>query len=183
MWITGQNEPYENQLRLLNILPLPMYMQMNDLLTILKLTQEWGDDIEIPELNKVRDRSTELYTLRKVRLEKARNEFVLKNCRLANWINDEINLMEPRGLKNRILYLTPRMSKPTLKFRGTLRTKETTDWAILESCRCYLRRTNSCSWLRATARTAGKRGQFSKLKLGINSPQFLTVKPQQQQHS
>ena len=25
-WITGRNEPYENQLRLLNILSLPMYM-------------------------------------------------------------------------------------------------------------------------------------------------------------
>ena len=72
-WITGRNEPYENQLRLLNTLPLPMYMRMKDLLTLTKLTQEGRDDIEIPEINKVRGRSTELYTLRKVRLEKARN--------------------------------------------------------------------------------------------------------------
>ena len=56
MWITGRNEPYENQLRLLNILPLPLYMQMNDLLTLSKLTQEGRDDIEIPEINKVRGR-------------------------------------------------------------------------------------------------------------------------------
>ena len=41
--------------------------------------------------------------------------------------------------------------------------------------------TPASSSLRAPARTAGKRGQFSKLKLGINSPQFLTVQPQQQQ--
>ena len=34
--------------------------------------------------------------------------------------------------------------------------------------------------MRATPRTAGKSGQFSKLKSGSNSPQF-TVKPQQQQ--
>ena len=101
-WITGRNEPYENQLRLLNILPLPMYIQMNDLLTLSKLTQEGRDDIEIPEINNVRGRSTELYTLRKVRLEKARNEFFFKNCRLANRIDNEINFMEPRGLKNRI---------------------------------------------------------------------------------
>ena len=104
-WITGQNEPYENQLRLLNILPLPMYMQMNDVLTLSMLTQEGRDDIEIPEINKVPGRSTELYTLRKVSLEKARNEFVFKNCRLANRIDNEINFMEPRGLKNRILNL------------------------------------------------------------------------------
>ena len=104
-WITGRNAPYENQLRLLNILPLPMYIQMNDLLTLSKLTQEGRDDIEIPEINKVRGRSTELYKLRKIRHEKARNEFVFKNCRLANRIDNEINFMEPRGLKNRILKL------------------------------------------------------------------------------
>ena len=95
-WITGRNEPYENQLRLLNILPLPMYIQMNDLLTLSKLTQEGRDDNEIPEKNKVRGRSTQLYTLRKVRLEKARNEFVYKNCRPANRIDNEISFMEPR---------------------------------------------------------------------------------------
>ena len=67
--ITGRNEPYENQLRLLNILPLPMYLQMNDLLTLSKLTQEGRDDIETPEINKIRGRSTELYMLRKVRCE------------------------------------------------------------------------------------------------------------------
>ena len=50
-WITGRNEPYENQLRLLNILPLPMYVQMNNRLTASKLTQEGRDDIEIPEIN------------------------------------------------------------------------------------------------------------------------------------
>ena len=99
MWITVRNEPYENQLRLLKILPLPMYMQMNDLLTLSKLTKEGRNDIEIPEINKVRRRSTELYILRKLRLEKATNEFVFKNCRLANRNDNEKNFMEPRGLK------------------------------------------------------------------------------------
>ena len=67
-WITGRNKPYENQQKLLNILPLPMYI--NNLLTLSKFTQEGKDDIEIPKINKVR-RFTELYRLRKVRLEKA----------------------------------------------------------------------------------------------------------------
>ena len=44
---------YENQLRLLNILPLPMYMQMNDFVSLSKLTQEGRDLIEVPEINKV----------------------------------------------------------------------------------------------------------------------------------
>ena len=78
---------------------------MDDLLTLAKLTPEGRDDIEIPEVNKIRGRSTELYTLRKVRLEKARNQYVFKNCRLANRIDNEINFMESRGLKNRILNL------------------------------------------------------------------------------
>ena len=52
-WITGQNGTSENQLRFLNILPLPMYMQMNDLRTLSKLTQKRRDDIEITEINKV----------------------------------------------------------------------------------------------------------------------------------
>ena len=79
--ITGQNEPYENQMRLLNIWPLPLYIQMNDFLILSKLTKDGKDDIEIPEIKKVRGRSTELYTLRKVRLEKARNEFVFKTSK------------------------------------------------------------------------------------------------------
>ena len=82
-----------------------MHMQTNDLLTLLKLAQEGRDDNEIREINKVRRRYTELYTLRKVRLERLRNEFVFKNCRLANRIVNEINFLEPRGLKNRILNL------------------------------------------------------------------------------
>ena len=53
-WITGQNKPYENQLRLLNISPLSMSMHKNDLLTLSKLTQKGRDDIEKPGIKKVR---------------------------------------------------------------------------------------------------------------------------------
>ena len=56
------------------------------------------DDIEIPEINKVRG-------IVHAQKSKARNKFVFKNCRLANRIDNEINFMEPRGLKNRILKL------------------------------------------------------------------------------
>ena len=43
-------------------------------------------------------------------------------------------------IRRRQCYI-PGRSKPTRKLRGTLRTKKTTDRAILESSRCYLRRT------------------------------------------
>ena len=132
-WITGQNEPYENQLRLLNILPLPMYMLMNNLLTLSKITQERRDDIAITEINKVRRRSTELYTLRKVRLKKAQNEFIFKKGRLANRIDNEINFMEPRGLKNRILNLKWKF------FNKSFNTQNICTWQLCCDChRCRL---------------------------------------------
>ena len=93
-----------------------MYNQMNDLLTLSKLTQEGRDDIEIPEIDKDPGRSTELYTLRKLRLEKARKEIVFKNGRLANRIDNKINSMEPRGLKNRILNLIWKFGNKLFKF-------------------------------------------------------------------
>ena len=105
--ITGRREAYESQLRLLNILPFRTYMQMNDLptITLSMLTQERREDFKIPEMNKVRGRSTELYSLRNLRLEKARSEFFSKKCRLANRTDNEMYFIEPRGLKNRILKL------------------------------------------------------------------------------
>ena len=82
-WKTGQNEPYENQLRILNISPLSLYMQMNDLLNLSKLTQEERDDFELPEINKNRKTSAELYTLIKVSFETARNELVFKKLQTS----------------------------------------------------------------------------------------------------
>ena len=64
---------------------------MQVLITLSKLNQEGKEEFEIPEINKIRGRSTELYTLRKVKLAKAGNEFIFKNCRLANPIDNEIN--------------------------------------------------------------------------------------------
>ena len=81
-----------------------MYMQMNDLLTLSKLTQEGRDDFEIPEMNKVRGRSTEMYTRRKVRLEKARNEVVFKKLQTS----------KPNRQWNKF-YGTARTEKPNTK--------------------------------------------------------------------
>ena len=39
----------------------------------------------------------------KTRTEKARSEFTFKTCRIANRLENLINLREPSGLKNRIL--------------------------------------------------------------------------------
>ena len=52
--------PYPNQLRLLNILPLPMFMQLNDILLLSKLTE---DDSFLPMLkqNSEKGRTNELF--------------------------------------------------------------------------------------------------------------------------
>ena len=102
-WILGQKVmPYPNQLRLLNILPLPMFMQLNDILLLSKLTE---DDSFLPMLkqNSEKGRTKELFKLPKTRTEKARNDFFFRTCRLANRIEKYIEFNTKKGLKNRVL--------------------------------------------------------------------------------
>ena len=56
------------------ILPLPMFMQLNDILLLSKLTE---DDSFLPMLkqNSEKGRTIELFKLPKTRTEKARNDF------------------------------------------------------------------------------------------------------------
>ena len=103
-WITSQLEgQYLTSLQLLNILPLPMYMQLNDLLTFSKFFHEKPDGVEFSELTESRGRSTELFNLRKVRLKKARSEFIFKTARTVNKTNSDFDFLKREGLKNRIL--------------------------------------------------------------------------------
>ena len=102
-WILGQKVmPYPNQLSLLNILPLPMFMQLNDILHLSKLTE---DDSFLPMLrqNSEKGRTNELLKLPKTRTEKARNDFLFRTCRLANRIEKYIEFNTKKGLKNRVL--------------------------------------------------------------------------------
>ena len=69
-WIKGQYEDYTNQLRLLNILPLPMYLQLDNLPTPSKLVKENSEHFDLPEINEQRGRKTELFNLEKRRIEK-----------------------------------------------------------------------------------------------------------------
>ena len=69
-WILGQKVmPYPNQLRLLNILPLPMFMHLNDILLLSKLKE---DDSFLPMLkqNSEKGRINELFKLPKTGTEK-----------------------------------------------------------------------------------------------------------------
>ena len=99
-WILGQKVmPYPNQLRLLNILPLTMFMQLNEILFLSKLTE---DDSFLPMLkqNSEKGRTNELFKLPKTRTEKARTDFFFRTCRLANRIEKYIEFNTKKGLEN-----------------------------------------------------------------------------------
>ena len=103
-WITGlQDVDYKNQIRLLNILPLPMFLQLNSLLLLSKFMNEDSNCIELPETVQGRGRKNDIFCPTKKRTEKARGEFVFKNCRLANRIDKYVDFSNGTGLKNRII--------------------------------------------------------------------------------
>ena len=104
-WITDQYEDYTKQLRLLNILPLTMYLLLNNLLTLSNLVKENSDHIDLPEINEQTGRKTELFNLQTRRIGKTRTQLVYRNCRIANRIDNEEDFSKPEGLKNRLLEL------------------------------------------------------------------------------
>ena len=105
-WISGNKTmSYLSQLKILNILPLPMFLQLNDMLLLSKITnEEMGSSISLPERSEIKGRS-ESFKLWKTRTEKGRSEFVFRNCRLVNRLDEYIDFMNPQGLKNRLLKL------------------------------------------------------------------------------
>ena len=106
-WITeNKTMSYLSQLQFLNILPLPMFLQLNDMLLLSKITnEELGTSISLPERPEKRGRRSEIFKLWKTRTEKGRSEFVFRNCRLVNRLDDYIDFMNPQGLKNRLVKL------------------------------------------------------------------------------
>ena len=50
-WTMGQNEDATRQMQLLEILQLPMYLQLNRLLTLSKVVEENCEHNEVPEIN------------------------------------------------------------------------------------------------------------------------------------
>ena len=60
-WITGnKHTEYKSQLRLLNTLPLPMFIQLNDLLLVSKALNEENSSIELPEVHTKETRNNEI---------------------------------------------------------------------------------------------------------------------------
>ena len=105
-WIRGnKGVDYISQLRRLNILPLPMFLQVNDLLLLAKVMNESSHCIELPDLTSANGRTKEVFRLQKTRTEKARSEFTFRNCRLANRLEKYVEFSRPYGLKKRLINL------------------------------------------------------------------------------
>ena len=127
-WICGTGK-YGQQLRFLNILPLPMHIQILNLLTLSNFrTNFCTSNPTTVWLYRVKLRPQEAkksLSFPKVELgtEKAMNEFVFRTSRLANRVNQHANFEEPVGLKRRLIKLF---------------------WRVVEATYDGL---NSCTWL------------------------------------
>ena len=105
-WITGnKGMKYISQLWLLNILPLPMFLQVNDLLLLAKIMHESSHSIELVDLTSAKGREKEVYWLQKTRTEKIRSDFTFRNCRLENGLEKYVEFSRPYGLKKRLINL------------------------------------------------------------------------------
>ena len=93
-WITGKDSDYKEQLRLLNILPLALFLQLNELLMMAKFMHEENNHIKLPAKIENPGRTKEIFNLNKTRIEKARGEFTFRTCRLINRLNQKIEFRE-----------------------------------------------------------------------------------------
>ena len=104
-WITNSKTlSYIEQLRLSNLLPLPMYYQLNDLLLLSSLQQIQPTNTKQPVLLGNRSiRRDDYFDLKKELLEKSRGEFLFRTQRIANRLHHSIDFGNQHGLKHRIV--------------------------------------------------------------------------------
>ena len=76
--------------------PLAMFLQVNDLFLLAKVTHESSHCIELPDLTNANGRPKEA-RLQKTRTEKARSEFTYRNCRLENRLEKYVEFSRPYG--------------------------------------------------------------------------------------
>ena len=87
-WILSSRiERHFNQIKILNVWTLPMYIQLIDVLTPSKHKNDNSGHIVFPEIIELPERSKELFNLRKTRTEKTRGELVFKTYKIVNRLN------------------------------------------------------------------------------------------------
>ena len=78
-----------------------MYLQLNDILLLRKLTSQEVRELKLTERETKSGRAHEL-TL-KTRTEKARNEFMFKTAQVVNRLEKQLDFTKMIGLKKRLL--------------------------------------------------------------------------------
>ena len=105
-WIRGyRNVSYFENMVSLRLLPLPMFLQLNDLLRLSKLYHDKENALPLIETyeyqyGRVKSR---LFKLPKLRTEKFIENFYFRTAKVANNLPEEIDFSQPLGLKRRIL--------------------------------------------------------------------------------
>ena len=99
---------YGERLTNLNILPLSLHLQICDILTFSKLlsgsnSDIWQEHIQIYEPTHYGSRSLTIFKLPKLRLENSRSNFWFRTARLFNLLPSSVNVIQPKGLKDRTL--------------------------------------------------------------------------------
>ena len=84
---------------MLNILPLPMYIQSLNMLLFSQLSNEAQNSIELLQTQDMSSRSNELFKLPQTRREKVRKDVVFRTSRLVNEVNHLIDFISSTGIK------------------------------------------------------------------------------------
>ena len=100
-WICVSSVPYKEVLKVLGILPLPKFIQLNNLLLLSKLILRRYEacNLDIPYYTGFL--RANFFQLRRPRKAKCQQNFMYHTCRLANVL--KIDLSEGIGLKRRFL--------------------------------------------------------------------------------
>lgn len=104
-WILPYNmNEYADKLRNLNILPLTMFNQLNDLLLLSSLENSGNQISNLKSGSGSNQRRVQgVFEQSPARTEKMRGEFIFRVCRIANRIHPNVNFENKIGLKDRII--------------------------------------------------------------------------------
>ena len=110
-WICVNSVSYKENLKVLGILPLPMYVQLNNLLLLSKLILGLYEACNLNILYYPECSRANLFQVRRLRKAKCEQNFMYQTCRLAL----KIDIREETGLKQRLLKSFGRNSSKTMR--------------------------------------------------------------------
>ena len=103
-WVLANGEPnYNVALKKLNLLPLSLYLELNDILLLSNIISNKIDFDWQPFL-KPSQRRNQLFDLMPILNDVQRQNFWYRSAKLANLLHPITNLSQPEGLKARLLY-------------------------------------------------------------------------------